>query len=138
MGSFRCAKAGHADELDIRLPAIRIPFLGSSVSRTASEHAWEQRLLGFERAPKILCRLHPATDVLHRNVPSCSRRCAAREGFRAFDLTSVTFSTILFLDEEASDPIVRVEMLSEGSNPGRINITSHKDDGSSDAHRPWT
>ena len=118
-----------------QLPAIHAPtpFLGVSVSRSATEGVWDQQL-----SPREYIFL---TDHRVGTVPLLPGTCyiemaravvrSVHAGAEAFDLTAVAFSTILFLDELDSTPTIRVAL---SSSSGGIAIASWRDDGSSDDH----
>ena len=97
-----------------------IPFLGALVSESSSELIWEQHFSPFE--------LVFLQDHRVGSVPLLPGTCyiemaravvrAAHDEASAFDLTSVAFSTILFLDEADITPNVRVCL---DRRPGRSN-----------------
>ena len=114
-----------------------MPFLGALVSESSSELIWEQHFSPFE--------LVFLQDHRVGSVPLLPGTCyiemaravvrAAHDEASAFDLTSVAFSTILFLDEADITPNVRVSL---DRRPGTIQITSQREDGSSDTHGTMT
>ena len=108
----------------MRLP---IPFLGLCSSCSDSVQVWEQQLSDFELAFLQNHRVGYVPLLPGTCYIEICRSVAIEfdEHIAAFDLTSVAFSSILFLDESSSAPIIRAALTMSGSTAGQISITSH-------------